>query len=92
MYNFSVASGYEVEIENSAAKVLQRLQRHDLVRVSAAIVALGDDPRPHGCVKLSGFDSTYRIRVGDYRIVYLIADGVHVVTVTRIGHRREVYQ
>jgi mRNA interferase RelE/StbE len=92
MYNFRVSSEYEVEIENSAAKVLQRLQHHDRVRVSVAIVGLGDEPRPHGCEKLSGFDATYRIRVGDYRIVYLVADGVRVVTVTRVGHRREVYR
>jgi mRNA interferase RelE/StbE len=92
MYNFSVASGYEVEIENSAAKSIQRLDRHNRVRVSAAIVALAEEPRPHGCVKLSGFDSAYRIRVGGHRIVYLVADGVRVVTVTRVGHRREVYR
>jgi mRNA interferase RelE/StbE len=55
--------------------------------------ALGDDtPRPAGCTKLAGTADGYRIRVGDYRIVYLIDDAAQIVTVTRVGHRREVYR
>ena len=87
-----MAGTYEVEIENSAAKALQRLQLHDQIRVSAAIVALSDEPRPDGCVKLTGLDATYRIRIGNYRVVYIIDDSIRIVTVTRVGHRKEVYR
>jgi prevent-host-death family protein len=76
-----VASGYAVEIEASAAKSLQRLQRHGQIRVSKAIVALASEPRPNGCTKLTGTDSAYRIRVGDFRVVYEVEDAVRIVTV-----------
>jgi mRNA interferase RelE/StbE len=82
---------YEVEVENSAAKVIQRLQRHDQIRVTQAIADLSADPRPNGCTKLTGTDA-YRIRVGTFRIIYVIDDAEHQVTVTRVGHRREVYR
>lgn len=87
-----VASEYHVETENSAVKVIQRLQRHDQVRVLRAILALRTEPRPVGCTKLSGTDSSYRVRVGHYRIVYTIDDSIGVVTITRVGHRGKVYR
>ena len=83
---------YRVEIEIAAAKQIQRLQRTDQKRVMLAITALNDEPRPHGCTKLSGTDDSYRIRVGVFRIVYVIDDGLHVVSVTRVAHRKEVYK
>lgn len=85
-------TSYRVEIETSAAKQIQRLQRHDQKRVMVAITALADEPRPNGCTKLSGTDSAYRVRVGVFRIVYVIDDGLHIVNVTRVAHRREVYK
>lgn len=87
-----MAESYHVEIETSAAKQIQRLQRPDQRRVMAAILALADEPRPNGCVKLSGTDSAYRVRVGVFRVVYVVDDGIQVVNVTRVGHRREVYR
>jgi mRNA interferase RelE/StbE len=57
----------------------------------AAIDALADDPRPSGCAKLAGRDD-YRIRVGDYRVVYAVDDDKRVVLIARIAHRREVYR
>jgi mRNA interferase RelE/StbE len=87
-----VASGYAAEVETSAAKQIQRLQRHDQGRVMSVIMALANDPRPAGCTKLTGTDSSYRVRVGVFRIVYVIEDGLLVVTVTRVGHGREVYR
>lgn len=62
----------------------ERIQRH--------IDALATEPRPPGCVKMSGIERTYRIRVGDYRIIYEIRDNVLIVLVLRIGHRREAYR
>ncbi|AER49451.1 hypothetical protein SG4_41 [Mycobacterium phage SG4] len=90
-YHFGMSS-YRVEIETSAAKQIQRLQRSEQKRVMIAITALADDPRPHGCTKLSGTTDAYRIRVGNFRVVYVIDDGLHIVNVTRVGHRREVYK
>ncbi|MGH3635869.1 type II toxin-antitoxin system RelE family toxin [Mycobacterium sp.] len=87
-----MASSYKVEIETSAAKQVHRLQCYDQSRVMAAVLALADDPRPPGCVKLSGAQAAYRIRVGVFRIVYVIDDGLRVVNVTRVGHRREIYR
>ncbi len=60
-------------------------------RIAAAIEALADEPRPHGVVKLAGRDD-FRIRVGDYRIVYAVDDAERVVLVARIAHRRDVYR
>ena len=92
LYNSGVASAYEVEVENSAARVVQRLQRHDQICAVQAMADLATEPRPDGCTKLSGMESAYRIRVGNYRIVYAVDDAERLVTVTRVGHRREVYR
>lgn len=85
---------YHVEIETSAATTLVRLGRGDNVsarRITKAIRALGENPRPAGATKLVGANA-WRLRVGTYRVVYLIEDSVRVVTVTKIGHRRDVYE
>jgi mRNA interferase RelE/StbE len=83
---------HEVQIERAAEKDLRRLddQTHD--RVVKQIVALGKEPRPPGSKKLSGTTNDWRIRVGDYRVLYEIADSIRVVRVYRVRHRREVYR
>jgi mRNA interferase RelE/StbE len=53
---------------------------------------LSENPRPAGCKKLRGFKDTWRIRIGDWRVVYLIDDVAKLVTITRVAHRREVYE
>lgn len=63
---------------------------HD--RVIGAIQGLGTNPRPFGCRKLAGSKNDWRIRVGDYRVVYEIADEIRVVRINRVRHRREVYR
>ncbi|MDE1163253.1 MAG: type II toxin-antitoxin system RelE/ParE family toxin [Acidobacteriaceae bacterium] len=85
-------SQYVVEIKQSARKELERLPNALIARIFAKIEALQDDPRPAGCKKLKGDEATYRIRIGDYRVVYTIDDGKILVTVIRIRHRREVYE
>ena len=82
---------YRVRIKASAAKELEALPKKDRVAVVKRIEALGDDPRPRGCQKLSG-DEKYRIRQGSYRILYMIKDEEIVVVVVKIGHRRDVYR
>ena len=83
---------YAVEVATSAVKALRDLPRTDQRRVAARIDALAEDPRPPGVEKLEGADDLYRIRAGDYRIVYRIEDKRLLVLVIRIGHRREVYR
>lgn len=83
---------YRVLLERSAEKDLARLSSEIHDRVIAAIQALAMDPRPAGCRKLSGSKHDWRIRVGDYRVVYEIADVIRVVRVNRVRHRREVYR
>ncbi|MBY0440704.1 MAG: type II toxin-antitoxin system RelE/ParE family toxin [Mycobacteriaceae bacterium] len=81
-----------MEIESSSAKALQQLQRTDQIRIANAITALAADPRPHGCTKLVGTDDSYRIWIGVFRIVYTIDDTIRIVTITRIGHRKDIYR
>jgi mRNA interferase RelE/StbE len=84
-------ASYRVLIKRSASRELEGLELKDRQRVVNQIRKLADDPRPQGCEKLSGNDK-YRIRQGEIRIVYGIADRDLVVTVVKIGHRRDVYR
>ena len=86
------APAYQVLLERSAEKDLRRLPAGVHDRVVQAIRALGADPRPPGCRKLTGSRNDWRIRVGDYRIVYEIADAIRVVRVNRVRQRRDVYR
>ena len=79
---------YSVFIKPSAAKELEALPPNDLERVISRIQALTTDPRPSGCVKISG-QERYRIRQGDYRIVHSVDDDQRSVLVVKIGHRKE---
>jgi mRNA interferase RelE/StbE len=80
---------YEVAILRRAVKELTRLPRKDRLRVEADVEALGSDPRPHGSRKLTGRDG-YRIRSGNYRVVYEINDRLQCVTVLHVGHRKDI--
>lgn len=82
---------YRVLIKASAAKELEKLPKKDRAAVAKRILALGDEPRPPGCQKLSGGEK-YRIRQGTYRILYIVEDDKIVVVVVKIGHRRDVYR
>ena len=82
---------YKVLIKPSAVRELESLPKKDRVRVVRRIGMLSDDPRPHGCEKLSG-EEKYRLWQGIYRIVYSIDDPERTVLVMKIGHRREVYR
>ena len=83
---------YKVELAPHALRSLRKLERPLQVRIAHAIDSLAADPRPHGAVKLSGEDDLYRIRTGDYRIIYSVVDRVLTVLVIAIGHRRDVYR
>jgi len=81
-----------LEIKHSAQRELDALDDAVFKRVDRKLLALADNPRPQGCKKLKGYRDQWRIRVGDWRIVYLIDDTAKLVTITRVAHRREVYE
>lgn len=83
---------YRIEVAPAALRQLRKLERVAQRRVQAAIELLADEPRPAGAKKLVGGDGEWRVRTGDYRIVYEIYDGVLLVLVVAIGHRRDIYQ
>ncbi|MFO0828728.1 MAG: type II toxin-antitoxin system RelE/ParE family toxin [Phycisphaerales bacterium] len=84
---------YELLIKPSAGRELARLgTKQDRQRIVTAIRGLAEQPRPVGCEKLAGADDLYRIRIGDYRVVYEILDAELVITVVKVGHRRDVYR
>jgi mRNA interferase RelE/StbE len=61
-------------------------------RIDAAILRLADDPRPRGCRRLAVRDDRWRIRVGDYRIIYVVDDEARVVTIAEVGGREDIYR
>lgn len=83
---------YRVEFTSAAARQVRKLPRPVRGRVLDAVAQLSEDPRPHGAKKLAGERTAWRIRVGDYRVIYDVVDERLTVTVVRAAHRREVYQ
>ena len=84
---------YKVLIKASAGKELAAVaSRADRQRLVAKIQGLASSPRPHGSEKLAGYDDRYRIRQGNYRVVYLIDDKLDEVTIFKIGNRKDVYR
>jgi mRNA interferase RelE/StbE len=84
-------ASYELVFKVSVAKDLRNLPRQDLQRVLKRIRSLAEDPRAAGCEKLSG-QERYRVRQGNYRIIYEIQDQRLIVIVVKVAHRREVYR
>jgi mRNA interferase RelE/StbE len=83
---------YQIEITREALRALSKLDKPIRRRVQSAIDALEADPRPHGTIALQGLRGAYRIRIGDYRVIYTINDDQLVVVVVDLGHRSEVYR
>jgi len=82
---------YKIELRRKAQRSMDKLPEKDFHAVLSAIKALADSPRPRGIEKIKS-TGLWRIRQGDYRIVYDISDSEKTVTVLRIGHRREIYR
>jgi len=83
---------YKVVIKSSASKEIDAVgQKKDRQRIVLRIQSLGENPRPFGCEKLSGHD-LYRMREGNYRILYSIDDGKLLVDIIKVGHRKDVYR
>lgn len=82
---------YEILFKESVWKDLKKVSKSDLKRILSRVEKLGDDPRPTGCEKLTG-EELYRVRQGNYRIVYSIQDNELTVWVIKVGHRKDVYR
>ena len=84
---------YAIRFKKSAEKELERLPAKIIRRISAAIDGLSENPRPPGSKKLEGQkESLWRIRIGDYRVIYLVSDIIKIVEIRRIGHRKDIYE
>ncbi len=83
---------YQVEFSKRATKQFKAISLEIQLRLRPKIDALADEPRPSGVVKLSGEADLYRIRVGDYRVVYRVEDENLIVLIIKLGHRNEIYR
>ena len=83
---------YQISYKPSVEKELRSLDRQQLQAVVKRIQALADNPRPYGSIRLQGIERLYRVRQGDYRIIYRIDDDALVVLIIKLGHRREIYE
>jgi mRNA interferase RelE/StbE len=83
---------YRIEFRPAAFRELAGLEKSVRLRIAATVDSLAQQPRPPGVEKLKGHERRYRVRCGDYRIVYEIKDALLLILVVRIGHRRQVYR
>ena len=84
--------GFRIELTKAALRDLKALQKRDLIRIDAHILSLAETPLPRGVKKLAGEEDLFRIRVGDYRIIYTIQEKESVILIIRIRHRRDAYR
>ncbi len=82
---------YEISVKKSAVKELDSIPKKDLIKIVTKIKALSSEPKPQGSQKLSQKE-IYRIRQGDYRVIYYIDDDNLIVTIVKVGHRKEIYR
>ena len=85
-------ASFRLEWRAAAAKELRKIDRKVIPRIAAAVERLADEPHPPGSKKLQGTESIYRIRVGDYRIVYEVNAAEVVIIIVRVRHRKNVYR
>ena len=83
---------FSIQWRSSTTKDIRSLPQQDVARVIEAVKELADNPLPHGSRKLSGAERMYRIRVGDYRVIYEVLNQSRIVEVQRIRHRKDVYR
>ena len=83
---------YQIEWKRSAIKEVRKLPQQVISKIVVAVDGLALDPHPQGCRKLVGSENTFRIRVGDYRVLYNIFENKLIVEIVRVGHRKDVYK
>ena len=84
-------ASFDLQWRKSTSKDLRRIPRDAVSRIVAAVAKLAEEPLPHGSEKLTGSEHTYRIRVGDYRVVYELLRNAKIVEIQRVRHRKDVY-
>ena len=85
-------ASFDIQWRTSTRKDLRSIPREDVARIIAAVATLADEPLPHGTQKLTGSARSYRIRVGDYRVVYELLRDASVIEIQRVRHRKDVYR
>ncbi len=83
---------YNVVLSKSAEKSLTKLPIDIISKIIPVVKKLEDNPRPSGCKKLKGFTDLWRVRIGNYRVIYSIDDFILLVDIREIGHRKEIYK
>ena len=83
---------FSIQWRNSTKKDIRNLPKQEVARIIDAVSLLADDPMPHGSQKLSGSERSYRIRIGDYRVIYEVFTDSHTVEIQRVRHRKDVYR
>jgi mRNA interferase RelE/StbE len=83
---------YSIQVAPAAARQIRKLDPEGRRRIQAAIELLAENPRPAGARPLVGGDGEWRVRTGDYRVIYEVNDGVLLVLVVAVGHRRDIYR
>lgn len=83
---------YEIVFTRSASKEIQSLSDSLVNRIFIKIEALATEPRPNGCTKLSGYDNFWRIRIGDYRVIYSIESKEKLIDIIAVRHRKDAYK
>ncbi len=84
-------SGYKIEIKKEAEKELRKLSKSEANTIVSSILELSKNPRPPGCKKLTDLENLWRIRKGNYRIIYSFYDRLLLIGIIRIGHRKDIY-
>ena len=85
-------ASYKIEWKQSARKELKKLQKKTISRILQIIETLSDNPHPPRSRKLHGTEYTYRLRAGDYRIIYSVYSAIVTIEIVKIGHRKEIYR
>lgn len=85
-------ASYQIEWRNSTRREIRRIDRSMIPRILEAVESLANEPRPIGCKKMQGSECAYRIRIGNYRVIYEIFDDKVIIEVIRVGHRRDIYE
>ena len=85
-------ASFRVEWVKSAKKDLRKLPSHAVARILEVTAALGQDPFPRGSKKLTGSENSYRVRIGDYRVIYDILDCLVIIEIQAVGHRKDIYR
>ena len=83
---------YEVVVSKSAEKKLASLPKNIIEKIVPVLILLEENPRPIGCKKLKGYTNLWRLRIGNYRVIYSIEDVIKLVDIREIGHRKDIYK